>query len=217
MRRFVYDARELFASIEERLNTGERVITFGCKFPNCTPKEGKLFFFKQSNGFVVGLCNNDNQKTIEYHGDCRDLKWLCEKKQILFDTMPKIYNMFSRIAADYESDDTTLTYFIDGYGVEKDGKYVFELKYVSGGWRAYIIKTPSLVGRDTSATIIHQLSDSGRKYVCISGLVPTKEMMVSLAKQWARGLQNYIVTGQTIDEWFAEQKRQAKRKKRGGK
>lgn len=214
MRRFVYDAKPLFASIEERLNGGERVITFGCEFPNCTPSEGKLFFFKQSNGFVVGLCDNNNQKNIEYHGECRDLKWLCEHKQILFDNMPKIYNMFSRFAAEYESDDDTLTYFIDGYGVQKDGKYVFELKCVNGGWRAYIVRTPSLVGRDTSATIIHQLSDAGRKYVCISGTVQTKEQMIALAKQWARGLQNYIVTGQTIDEWFAEQKRLAKQKKR---
>lgn len=214
MRRFVYDARDLFASIEERLNNGERIVTFGCELPHCTPSEGKLFFFKQANGYVVGVCDNNNQKNVVYNGSCRDLKWLCDNKQILFDNMPKIYNMFSRIAAEYETDDTTLTYFVDGYGVQRDGKYVFELKQVNNSWRAYIVRTPSLVGRDTSATVIHQLSDAGRKYVCISGEVPTKQMMINLAKQWARGLQNYIATGETIDQWFAAQKQAAKRKKR---
>ena len=214
MRRFVYESRDLFASVEQRLNSGERIVTFGCAFPNCTPSEGKLFFFKQDGGYVVGLCDNNNQKIVEYHGECRDLKWLCEHKQIHFDNMPKIYNMFSRIAAEYESDDVTLTYFIDGYGVQHDGKYVFELKKVNDSWRAYIVRTPSLVGRDTSATIIHQLSDNGRKYVCVSGAVSSKETMKSIAKQWARGLQNYIVTGQTIDEWFAAQVSAQKNKRR---
>lgn len=214
MRRFVYDARPLFASIENRLNQGERVVTFGCEFPNCTPQDGKLFFFKQANGYVVGLCDYNNQKNIEYHGDCRDLKWLCEHKQILFDNMPQIYNMFSRIAAEYESSDIILTYYVDGYGAYRDGKYVFELCRVGDGWRAYINRTPSLEGRDTSASVIHQLNDSGRKYVCIAGVVSTKEQMIALAKQWARGLQNYIVTGQRIDDWFLEQKRLANSKKR---
>lgn len=210
MRRFVYEARGLFAEIENRLNSGERVVTYACVFPHCTPKEGKLFFYRQDGGYVVGLCDCNNQKNVEYHGDCRDLKWLCEHKQILFDSIPQIYNMFSRIAAVYESDDTILTYFIDGYGVTRDGKYVFELKKVSNSWRAYIIRTPSLGDRNSSATIIHQLSDAGRKYVCIAGDVPTKERMITLAKMWARGLQNYIETGETIDEWFARQKQKKK-------
>ena len=214
MRRFVYDAKQLFASIEERLDGGEHIVTFGCEFPQCTPDTGKLFFYKQGTGYVVGLCDNDNRKNIEYHGECRDMTWLCEHKQILFDNMPQIYNMFSRMAAEYETTDNTLTYFVDGYGVYRDGKYVFELKKVGNSWRAYIVRTPPIIGRDTSATVIHQLSDAGRKYVCIAGDVPSKELMISLAKQWARGLQNYISTGQTIDEWFAEQKRLAKQKKR---
>ena len=214
MRKFVYHAEQLFSNIEERLRNGERIVTFACQFPNCTPSDGKLFFYKQANGYVVGLCDNDNKTDIEYHGDCRDFKWLCEHKRILFDNMPQIYNMFSRIAAEYETNDTTLTYFIDGYGVERDGKYVFELKKVNDGWRAYIVRTPSLGDRNASAAIIHQLSDSGRKYVCFVGNVPTKEKMITLAKMWARGLQNYIETGETIDEWFAKQKQIKQRKKR---
>ena len=215
MRRFVYDSKDLFAEIERNLDNGSRIVTYECEFPNCTPSEGKLFFFKQSNGYVVGLCDKNNKKNIEYHGICRDLKWLCDNKQILFDNIPQIYNMFSRIAAEYETDETTLTYFVDGYGIYEDGKYVFELKKVRDCWRAYIVRTPPIVGRDTAATIVHQLSDSGRKYVCIMGNVPTKERMIGLAKMWANGLQNYIVTGQTIDDWYAGKQRQAKRNKGG--
>ncbi len=214
MRRFVYNARSIFSSIEERLRNGERIVIYECEFPRCTPSTGKIFFYRQGNGFVVGICDNDNRKNIEYHGECRDLKWLCDHALILFDNMPQIYNMFSRMAAEYETTENTLTYFIDGYGAYRDGKYVFELKKVSGSWRAYIVRTPQIIGRDTSSTVIHQLSDAGRKYVCIAGNVSSKELMVSIAKQWARGLQNYITTGQTIDEWFAEQKRLAKQKKR---
>lgn len=122
--------------------------------------------------------------------------------------------MFYRFAAEYETTDEILTYFIDGYGAYKDGKYVFEVKKVGETWRAYIVRTPSLAGRDSSSAVVHQLSDSGRKYVCISGTVASKTTMIALAKQWSRGLQNYIETGQTIDEWFEEQKMLAK--KRGG-
>lgn len=214
MKKFVYgeQAYNLFASIEERLNAGERVITYECQFPRCTPSEGKVFFFKQNNGFVVGLCDKTNRKIVEYHGECRDIKWLCEHKEILFDNMPQIYNMFSRFAAEYETDDRKLTYFIDGHGVYVDGKYVFEIKEETrNSWRAYIERTPPIGDRDTSASVIHTLSSNGRKYVCIQGNVNSRELMVALAKQWARGLQNYIETGQTIDEWFAEQVAKAKK------
>ncbi|HIS37543.1 TPA: hypothetical protein IAC10_13135 [Candidatus Scatousia excrementigallinarum] len=215
MRRFVYNAKSLFTDIERRLLSGERIVIYTCQLPNCTPSEGKVFFYRQGDGYVVGICDNNNKKNIVYHGDCRDLKWLCEHKAILFDNIVQIYNMFYRFAAEYETTDEILTYFIDGYGAYKDGKYVFEIKKVGETWRAYIVRTPSLAGRDSASAVVHQLSDSGRKYVCISGAVASKTTMIALAKQWSRGLQNYIETGQTIDEWFEEQKMLAKKKKGG--
>ena len=33
MRRFVYNARSIFSSIEERLRNGERIVIYECEFP----------------------------------------------------------------------------------------------------------------------------------------------------------------------------------------
>lgn len=196
MRRLVYDAKEIFADIEARLNRGERIITFSCELPDCTPSEGKIYFHRQGEGYVVGICGSDNQKNVVYNGDNRDFKWLVSKQAIHFSHMPQIFNMFFRFDGIYSSDADRLTYYVDGYGYYQDGKYVFKFEKKSGSWRAYIEQMPSLNGRDASASVTHRLTDGARQYVCIQGNVSTKDKMKSYAKTWANHIQKYIKTGQ---------------------
>lgn len=199
MRQLVYDAKNLFADIERRLDGGERRVAFDCALPDCNVARGTIFFRKQAGewAYVVGIVGN-NGETVTYNGDNRDFKWLCENKQIAFKSMPRIFNMFFRLDAIYASSGKTVVYYVDNYGYYRDGKYVFSIERKEGSWRAYIERMPDLQGRDPSASITHRLRDGDRRYVCIMGSIKTKDRMISIAKTWARHVQRYIETGETF-------------------
>ena len=196
MRKLVYDALPLFTETERRLRNGERIVTYECELPDCIPNRGKIYFHLQSEGIVVGVCDMNNQKVVRYNGDNRDLKYLVKHQAICFDNILQIYNMFFRMDAIYSSSDNIMTYYIDGYGYYKNGKYKFEFIKKNGSWRAYILEMPDFEGRDTSCSITHRLTDGDRKYVCVRDSVPTKERMKEIAKFWANKEQNYIKTGE---------------------
>ena len=196
MRKLVYDAQALFADIERRLNNGERIVCVDCNFPDCSPSKGKIFFYKQGEGIVVGLCDCNNQKNIVYNGKNRDLKWLAEHKAIYFDNIVQIFNLFFRMDAIYSTTDKILTYYVDGYGYYKDGKYVFSLEKKGSSWRAYIQQMPSYGNRDQSLMVTHRLRDGNRLYVCVQGDISDKEKMIQVAQYWARCEQKYIETGE---------------------
>ncbi len=199
MRRFVYDAKNLFAEIESRLVGGERIITYECDFPpETTPARGKLFFYKTERGFVVGLCTLDNKKTVEYSGTNRDFKWLAKHKAIEFSHIPQMFNCFYRMDAIYSTTDRYFTYYVDNYGYYENGKFRFEIVKVGPSWRAYILEMPPFGDRDPALSKTHRLVDGDRHYVCVVGTVPTKAKMIEIAKLWANKELNYIKTGETF-------------------
>ncbi|MEI6972757.1 MAG: hypothetical protein WCL44_14725, partial [bacterium] len=79
------------------------------------------------------------------------------------------------------------------------GRYVFEHVNEGGGWRAYIITQPSYGGRNDGTHATHRLHDTGgRRYVCWSTTVATKEESRGVAKMWAGATDRYIATGATF-------------------
>lgn len=199
MRQLVYNAKQLFADIERRLDGGEAKISFDCELPDCNMRRGLIYFRKQAGDhpYVVGVIGTDGAEVV-YNGDNRDFKWLCDKRAIAFKSMPRIFNMFYRLDAIYSSSGNTVVYYVDNHGFYRDGKYVFKLEKAGAGWRAYIERMPDLGGRDPSAGITHRLRDGERRYVCVNGTVDTKKRMLGIAKNWAIHVQRYIETGETF-------------------
>lgn len=200
MKKFVYNSEQLFNDIENRLRNGERIVVFECEFPvGCEPDRGKIYFYLQEHGVVVGVCDMNNSKTVRYTGNNRDLKFLFDHQAIEYDNLHQIRNFFFRIDAVYASNDEYLVYYIDGYGYEQDGKFIFKIKkHADNDWRAYIVQMPDLEGRSDSLHDTHRLHDASGYYVCVQGKVDTRERMVGIAKFWATRLHRYIKTGQAM-------------------
>ena len=77
-----------------------------------------------------------------------------------------------------------------------DKEYRFNYKKVNGSWRAYILRMPSLRGRDSSGLITHRLYDSDRNaYVCWDRSVTSLKDMQTISRIWADSIQEYIATG----------------------
>lgn len=85
-------------------------------------------------------------------------------------------------------------YANDPHGRE-DREYRFNYKLVSGSWRAYILKMPSLGGRESGGAVTHRLFDGGNPYVCWDSPVKTLEDMQTISRVWADHIQEYIATG----------------------
>ena len=77
-----------------------------------------------------------------------------------------------------------------------DREYRFNYKYVGGGWRAYILRTPSF--SDRRGTHIHMLSDNGSYYICWDRTVHSIHDMQIISKQWADNYQEYLSTGKSF-------------------
>ena len=64
MKKFVYNSERIFNEIETRLRNGERIVVYECEFPvGCEPNRGKIYFYLQAHGVVVGVCDMCNSKT----------------------------------------------------------------------------------------------------------------------------------------------------------
>lgn len=88
-----------------------------------------------------------------------------------------------------------IVYFANDNHHQGDNEYRFNYKKVSGSWRAYIIKMPSLKNRDQSGLVTHRLFDNGQPYVCWDSPVNTLKDMQTISKVWADNIQEYIATG----------------------
>lgn len=88
-----------------------------------------------------------------------------------------------------------MVYFANDNHNQRDKEYRFNYKKVSGSWRAYIIKMPSLGNRDSSGAVTHRLYDNGNPYVCWDSPVATLRDMQAISKVWADSIQEYIATG----------------------
>lgn len=85
-------------------------------------------------------------------------------------------------------------YANDNHG-RRDREYRFNYKKVNGSWRAYILRMPSLGGRDSSGTVTHRLYDGTKPYVCWDSRVNSLKDMQTISRVWADSIQEYIATG----------------------
>ena len=91
-----------------------------------------------------------------------------------------------------------VVYFANNPHGSSDKKYMFNYKKVDGSWRAYILRMPSLRGRDPSGLVTHRLFDNDEPYVCWDSDVDTLKGIQAISKVWADNIQEYIATGKTF-------------------
>lgn len=88
-----------------------------------------------------------------------------------------------------------MIYFANDRHGRNDKEYRFNYKKVGNGWRAYILRMPSLGGRSDSSGTIHRLHDDGGYYICWDRQVNTLRDMQIISRRWADSIQEYISTG----------------------
>ena len=88
-----------------------------------------------------------------------------------------------------------MVYFANDRHGSNDKEYRFNYKKVGNGWRAYILRMPSLGGRSDESGTIHRLHDSGGYYICWDRPVNTLKDMQTISRRWADSIQEYISTG----------------------
>ena len=79
--------------------------------------------------------------------------------------------------------------------INENKEYCFNYKKVGSGWRAYILRMPSLRGRNDGSGVIHRLHDNGGYYICWDSQVNTLKDMQIISRRWADNIQEYISTG----------------------
>ena len=83
----------------------------------------------------------------------------------------------------------------EDFGVE-DREYRFNFKRVGPGWRAYILRMPSLKGRNAGSIPTHRLWDGDNKpYICWNAVVSELKDIETVARVWADHIQKYIAKG----------------------
>lgn len=88
-----------------------------------------------------------------------------------------------------------MIYYANDRHGRRDKEYRFNYKYVGNSWRAYILRMPSLGGRESSGVVTHRLYDGSRPYVCWDSPVKSLKDMQTISRVWADNIQEYIVTG----------------------
>lgn len=99
--------------------------------------------------------------------------------------------------ANYSQEFGPVIYYANDNHNKYDREYRFKYRYVGGGWRAYILRTPSFNNR-TKGAHVHMLSDSGAYYICWDRSVSTIHDMQIISKRWADNFQEYLSTGRTF-------------------
>ena len=88
-----------------------------------------------------------------------------------------------------------MVYFANDRHGRRDKEYRFNYKKVGDGWRAYILRMPSMEGRSSDAAITHRLHDAEGYYVCWDQPIHTLKEMQTVSRVWADSIQKYIATG----------------------
>lgn len=102
----------------------------------------------------------------------------------------------SRTVSNHITETGPITYYANDRHNQYDKEYRFNYKYVSGSWRAYILRMPSLGNRDSSGAATHRHFDNGHPYICWDSPVTTLKGMQDISRVWADSIQEYIATGQ---------------------
>lgn len=75
-------------------------------------------------------------------------------------------------------------------------KRVYDSSFQKYSWRAYILKMPSLSGRDPDLHKTHRFTDgNGHYWVCWDSPVNSLKDMQTISRVWADSLQEYIASG----------------------
>lgn len=75
-------------------------------------------------------------------------------------------------------------------------KRVYDSNFQTYTWRAYIVKMPSLCGRDQNLHKTHRFTNgNGQYWVCWDSPVNTLKDMQAISRVWADSVQEYIATG----------------------
>ena len=78
-------------------------------------------------------------------------------------------------------------------------KRVYDSKFEKYCWRAYIVRMPSLCGRDPDLHKTHRFTNgNGQCWVCWDSPVNSLKDMQAISRVWADSLQEYIATGKTF-------------------
>lgn len=89
-----------------------------------------------------------------------------------------------------------MVYYANNPHGRKDCEYHFNYKKVGGSWRAYILRMPSLCGRDGDLHKTHRFTDGhGSYWVCWDSPVNSLKDMQAISRVWANSVQEYIATG----------------------
>ena len=88
-----------------------------------------------------------------------------------------------------------MIYFANDRHGQSDKEYRFNYKKVGNGWRAYILRMPSIGNRNDGSGVIHRLHDDGGYYICWDRQVNSLKDMQIISRRWADSIQEYIATG----------------------
>lgn len=95
-----------------------------------------------------------------------------------------------------QSETGPMIYYADNPHNRRDCEYRFNYKKVDGSWRAYILRMPSLSGRDGDLHTTHRFTDGhGTYWVCWDTPVSSLKDMQTISRVWANNVQEYIATG----------------------
>ena len=88
-----------------------------------------------------------------------------------------------------------MIYFANDRHGNNDKEYRFNYKKVGDSWKAYILRTPSIVGRSADGSTTHRIHDDNGYYVCWNCPIKTLKDAQNISRVWADSIQEYIATG----------------------
>lgn len=88
-----------------------------------------------------------------------------------------------------------VNYFANARHNQNDKWFKFEYKRENGVWLTYILRMPSLNGRDGNAHITHRYSGGGRYWICYDPQPRNLKDAQIISRVWADRELEYIATG----------------------
>ena len=131
---------------------------------------------------------------------CKIAYMLFKKSQV--ESAP-VATQTQNCSTDRNSNETgVMVYYANDRHGRSDREYRFNYKRVYDSnlqkytWRAYIIKMPSLCGRDPNLHKTHRFTNgNGQYWVCWDSAVASLKDMQAISRVWADSIQEYIATG----------------------
>ena len=117
---------------------------------------------------------------------------------VLRESQEVIDNTFPSVLTENTNETGPVVYFANDSFGNSDREYRFNYKKIGNSWRAYILRMPSLGGRNSEYAVTHRLNDRNGNYVCWDSQVNTLKDMQTISKVWADSIQEYIATGKTF-------------------